>query len=618
MGNKRVIELASLSLICAFLLNFILPLKIAYGVENSSDSKVVEEKLKGIISEYGEENIIFEDGISIKIGESIDLKEINPEGSIKWNARDKEIIALSDKLTGKSGGTTFLIGNSADKNYVREVYVYGNENNISFYRNSPRNNYMVYLDPGHGGYDPGARGNGIVEKELVLNLGNRIKSKLEREGIQVVMSRTGDEFVSLADRSAGANSENPDLFVSIHGNSASSSAAMGIETFYYKNMDKPLAQDLQNKLISYTGAVNRGAKYENFHVIRETKMPASLVEIGFLSNAFEASKLKNYEYQEKIVNSIVDGIKGYIYDNNPLVANRIYGINRYETSYEIFNKGWESSEYAVLASGVDYPDALCAAPLASKYNAPIVLAENRSLNNQSSLLKLLKSKGVKHVFLVGGTGVIPASFKNELLAQGITSKRLGGKNRYETSIEIAKEVGHESGEIAIANAWGFADGLSISSIAAKRNMPIILTPQNNIPDKVAEYINSLGIRRTFVIGASGVVSDSVAGKLPNVERLGGQHRYATNKAVFDRFKNDLDQGNLYIASAVDFPDALSVSALAGKESAFVVLSNLRRAEADVKNIITSNRPYLKNIYVLGSNALIGDNVLYDLSINFIR
>ena len=157
------------------------------------------------------------------------------------------------------------------------------------------------------------------------------------------MSRTSDDYVSLKDRSSGANSINPDLFISIHGNSALSSAAKGIETFYYKSMDKPLAQDLQNKLISNTGAVNRGAKYENFHVVRETKMPASLVEVGFLSNPSEASKLKDYSYQEKLVNSIVDGTVKYLNENiNYQIFNSLQNIwcNRYETSYRVFEQGW--------------------------------------------------------------------------------------------------------------------------------------------------------------------------------------------------------------------------------------------------------------------------------------
>lgn len=619
MGNKKFIKIVSLSLLCTFLLTFILPLKMAYGAGNSSDSKVVEEKLKGIIAEYGEKNIIFEDGISIKVGETIDLNKINPEANVKWIARDTETVVISDKLTGKSEGTTFLIGSSANKYYVKEVYVYGNENNISFYRNSPRDHYLVYIDPGHGGYDPGAKGNGIVEKDLVLKLSMAIKSRLEEKGISVVTSRDKDEFVSLADRSNEANSISPDAFVSVHANSATATSAAGIETFYYTNEDKPLAQDLQNKLISYTGAINRNAKYESYYVLKNTKVPSALVEVGFISNTNEAAKLKNASYQEKLINANVDGIVSYLKKNvslgdNSLLSTRIYGSNRYETSFKVFNEGWDSSEYAVIVNGSDYPDALCATPLAEKYSAPILLAQNKSLKDQKDLINILKEKGVKQVFIAGGTGIIPSSFEGELKGLGISSKRLGGKDRYETSVKIANELSSNTGEISLASGLGFADGLSISSVAGKRNMPVLLTKQNELPKPVADYIKKSNINKSYIIGQSGVISDNVSKSVPNPERLGGANRYDTNKAVFDKFKSDINLDNLYIASGLNFPDALSVSALAAKSSNFVVLSDLNVAHGSTIDLIRNNRDDIISVYVLGGNTIVRDLTLNKLGI----
>jgi len=619
LGNKKFIKIVSLSLLCTFLLTFILPLKMAYGAGNSSDSKVVEEKLKGIIAEYGEKNIIFEDGISIKVGETIDLNKINPEANVKWIARDTETVVISDKLTGKSEGTTFLIGNSGDKHYVKEVYVYGNENNISFYRNSPRDHYLVYIDPGHGGYDPGAKGNGIVEKDLVLKLSMAIKSRLEEKGISVVTSRDKDEFVSLADRSNEANSISPDAFVSVHANSATVTSAAGIETFYYTNEDKPLAEELQSKLISYTGAVNRNTKYESYYVLKNTKVPSALVEVGFVSNANEAEKLKNESYQEKLINANVDAIVNYLNKNvslsNKLISStRISGINRYETSYKVFNQGWESSEYAVIVYGLDYPDALCATPLAAKYNAPIILAQNKRLTEQQDLVNILKEKGVKQVFIAGGTGIIPSSFEGDLKKLGISSKRLGGKDRYETSVAIAKELSSNTGEISLASGLGFADGLSISSIAGKRNMAVLLTGKDKLPKSVADYIKNSNINKTYIIGQTGVISDNVSKAVPNPERLGGANRFDTNKVVFDKFKTDINLENLYIASGLDFPDALSGSALAAKGSNFVVLSNLDVAENSIKELIKNNKAEIRSVYVLGGNSIVKDLTLNKLGI----
>ncbi len=622
MNNKRLFKIIENILVFSLIFSLFMPLFNIKVSAYKNSSKEVEEELKGIVSKYGEENVIFEDGLYMDIGEEVDLTNYNEDNRILWNTENDKILKVSDnKLIAVEEGTTFLIGSKEEKYYIREIYVSsGNENvkTANFLQSKSNSEYVVYIDPGHGGYDPGSQGNGINEKDIVLNLGLRLKDKLEANGIKVVMSRTSDVYVSLQDRSNGANSANPDAFVSIHINSAGATAASGIETYYYKSYDKPLADSIQSKLISYTGAVNRNVKWEEFYVVKNTTMPASLVEIGFLSNVNEANNLKNWNYQEKLVNAMLDGTLNYLYNNNPLVANRIYGSDRYETSYQLFKNDWDNSQYAVLASGLDYPDALCATPLATKYNAPILLVKNTSLTNQTNLLNLLKSKGVKNVFIVGGTSAIPSSLEGELSNAGIASKRFGGSNRYETSVLIAREVGSTSGEAAIVSGLGFADGLSISSIAAKRNMPILLTEKDQLPTSVSNYLRELNISKTYVIGSGAAISDDVARNLINVERLGGKDRYETNKNIFNRFKSELNVNNLYIASGLDFPDALSVSAVAGKKSQFVVLSNVNNLEPDVKNIIVSVRPSLNNIYVLGSRVVISDSVLYGLSINVIK
>ena len=623
LNNKKTLLRIITSAMVAALIIINIPTFDIKVQAQSNTSKSIEDNLKQIVSKYGEENMIFDDGIYLAVGEEIGVSELYSDGNLEWKSENEEIVNINNGIiTGKGEGTTFILAKKDSKYIIKEVYVSSEENNISLLSTvesrDARSQYVAYIDPGHGGYDPGTSGNGIIEKDLVLKIALSVKSKLEAKGIKVIMSRTTDTYVSLEDRSKGANQANPDIFISIHVNSAGAVSASGIETYYYKGIDKDLAESLQSKLISYTGAKDRGAKFENFHVVRETKMPSSLVEIGFLTNVNEANNMKSSSYQEKLSNAIVDGAVDYLNDMNPITASRIYGINRYETSYEILKNGWNTSEYVVFASGLDYPDALCATPLATKYNAPILLLENRSLKAQTELVELLKNRNVKHAFIVGGTGVIPSYIEKELSEMGITSERLGGKDRYETSVAIAEEVGNTTGQVALAYGLGFADGLSIASIAGMKNIPILLTNTEELPSGVSNYIKNSNISKTFIIGANGVISDSIASKLPNAERLGGRDRYETNKNVFDRFKSELNLNELYIASALDFPDALSVSALAGKNSNFVLLSNLKVAEASSKSIMSSSKINLKNVYVLGSNKMITDNVLYDLGVNLIK
>ena len=192
-------------------------------------------------------------------------------------------------------------------------------------------NKIVYLDAGHGGYDPGASYFGISEKSLTLAIQSRVKAKLEAEGYQVVTTRTSDTYVDLIDRSRAANASESDIFVSIHINASGSSAAQGIETYYYQpyaeypsrinatyhanptrlSMSDTLANAIQSSLINATGAQNQGVKRQTFAVLRETTAPAVLLELGFLSNPQEAARLNTSAYQETLANAIVAGIKSY-------------------------------------------------------------------------------------------------------------------------------------------------------------------------------------------------------------------------------------------------------------------------------------------------------------------
>ena len=192
-------------------------------------------------------------------------------------------------------------------------------------------NKIIYLDAGHGGYDPGASYFGISEKSLTLAIQSRVKAKLEAEGYQVVTTRTSDTYVDLTDRSRAANASESDIFVSIHINASGSSAAQGIETYYYQpyaeypsrinatyhanptrlSMSDTLANAIQSSLINATGAQNQGVKRQTFAVLRETTAPAVLLELGFLSNPQEAARLNTSAYQETLANAIVAGIKSY-------------------------------------------------------------------------------------------------------------------------------------------------------------------------------------------------------------------------------------------------------------------------------------------------------------------
>ncbi|WP_250675976.1 N-acetylmuramoyl-L-alanine amidase [Paraclostridium ghonii] len=198
----------------------------------------------------------------------------------------------------------------------------------------------VYLDPGHGGTDSGAIGNGIQEKDIVLSVAKKVEAKLKKCNLDVRMSRTTDVYKTLEYRSSDANSWGADCFVSIHANSAEVSSAQGVETFCYKFAYRPLADKVHAEIInSKNYTKNRGVKEGDFHVVRETNMDACLVELSFISNTEDANLLKNK--QEEFATAIAKGICNYLgvkFNSNPPIQD--------STVYNILTGGFGAKEYA--------------------------------------------------------------------------------------------------------------------------------------------------------------------------------------------------------------------------------------------------------------------------------
>jgi len=169
----------------------------------------------------------------------------------------------------------------------------------------------IMIDAGHGGKDPGAIGpTGLREKDVNLPVATKIAELLKAAGVLVRMTRSSDDYVELKDRAAAANNWGADYFVSIHCNSFTSPTAHGTETYCYKfgGKGEALAKAIQNELIAVTNRTSRGVKEGNFYVLRETKMPAVLTEMAFISNPEEEKLLASTEFQDKCALAIAKGI----------------------------------------------------------------------------------------------------------------------------------------------------------------------------------------------------------------------------------------------------------------------------------------------------------------------
>lgn len=195
---------------------------------------------------------------------------------------------------------------------------------------------VVVLDPGHGGADSGATAGNVLEKNLALDIAQRIDRLLAAQNVATVTTRTGDSYVALSDRVALANRAENAIFVSIHFNDGSRTVASGVETYFAAQQtthrpalaswlpflrmvssDQPnvesqsLAGFIQQELVRRTHASDRGTKTEQFYVLANVRHPAALVEGGFLTNNEEVMKLSEPKYREEIASAISSGILKY-------------------------------------------------------------------------------------------------------------------------------------------------------------------------------------------------------------------------------------------------------------------------------------------------------------------
>lgn len=186
---------------------------------------------------------------------------------------------------------------------------------------------VIVVDAGHGGIDPGANRPGILEKDINLAIALQLKEVLNQHGAKVVLSRQTDIDLSsecdnkqvrgrylrdLAARVEMAEESDADLFISIHANAVNNSKRHGAEVFYYAKSEsgKILAESIQAELCRVTN-INRIAKTADYFVLRRNKIPAALIEVGFITNPAERMLLHDPDYQQKLAEAIATGIRNY-------------------------------------------------------------------------------------------------------------------------------------------------------------------------------------------------------------------------------------------------------------------------------------------------------------------
>lgn len=288
---------------------------------------------------------------------------------------------------------------------------------------------------------------------------------------------------------------------------------------------------------------------------------------------------------------LANGTKAFASDYDRIDIKKIYGKDRFSTATEVSQEGWYYSDYAIVANGLGFADALCSTPLSKAVDGPILLTHANKLPDVTK--NEISRLGVKKVYIVGGTGAVSKNIENQIKSMGIQVQRLGGKDRFETSLLIAKEMEklvYVDDIVIVPGEEKFegADALSIAPIAGSRNMPMLLASKNEISPSIKKWIDGMNANNTYVVGQTGAISDKAIKDIPSVVKINGKDRFDTNLKVLDEFSYYLEYERVYTSKAVDssIVDALTTGPLAAKKSSPLLLVGDKLTSAQNKYLST--------------------------------
>lgn len=525
--NKRATQVAALSILSS------LPILSKVDIVNANSN--IELEFESIADKYDANDIIVENGVSIKKGETLDLSQYSG-----WEMSNNETVEIDENgiVYPIKEGTVFLSNKIDNKIHILEVYVSGDK--TIMYANQRANSvnrdfYKVFVDPGHGGSDNGAGGFGKFEDELSLQIAKSVELKLKQKGIQVKMSRTSDVFIPLGERAQMANAYGADAFISIHLNSSSNESANGIETYHHtqKTSHRPYSTGIHNNAIKSTQGRDRGVKSANFVVLRETNMVSSLFETGFISNAQENNKLSDPVYQDKLAVSIANGIESYLKENvklkpgsqipeekPPINSNVKYGIvtasnlnvrSGYGTSYSVIGSLSKGSKVEI----VEYKDGWYKIKYGSRYG----FISSAYIKNSDGSDDITNS-GEKPSISNSKNGVVTATSLNIRSGYGSSYSKIGSLTKG-SKVEIleSKNGWHK---IKYGNRFGYVSGEYIST--SNTNQPQITPPSSNGSKSGVVTVTSLNVRSGYSSSYSKIGSLTNGNKIDIVESKNGWYK----------------------------------------------------------------------------------------------
>ncbi|TQX51614.1 cell wall-binding protein Cwp10 [Clostridioides difficile] len=290
-----------------------------------------------------------------------------------------------------------------------------------------------------------------------------------------------------------------------------------------------------------------------------------------------------------------------------VTVKKLKGADRFETAIKISQSGWTKSDTVVIVNGEDKSmvDGLTATPLASVKNSPILLSSNEKLPQKT--VEELKRLNPSKVIVIGGNNSMPNSVVEAIKAVNskISVQRIGGDTRYQTSINIAKEIDKTNNvsKLYIGAGNGEADSLSIASLAGKEKTPIVLTQKDGVDNEAEQFIKSNKVSNIYFIGGVEKISNKAieqVGKIANKDisnnRVAGQTRQETNAKVIDKFYSQSKLDGVVVANQDKLIDALAVGPLAAKNNSPVILATNTLDKSQESSLKGKNSSKLFEVY----------------------
>jgi len=352
-------------------------------------------------------------------------------------------------------------------------------------------------------------------------------------------------------------------------------------------------------------ALGNGARIPGGWRLEGLSLP--IAQSGYLrARGYDNPDCKSTSIHESIRQFYVSGITP---------VSRIFGSNRYTTAVEVSQAGWpDGAGTVLLARGDNFPDSLAGVSLAYQLNAPILLTPTASLN--SATKQEIVRLGVGRVIILGGTGAVSTAVETELLAMATvdTVDRLGGANRYETAKLIAEELdkGADFDTAFLAFGHGFPDALAAASYGAMKGYPILLTGRDSLPQATKAALDSLSsIQKVVIVGGEAVISDAVRVELQNrgltVARVMGANRYQTALELAKTYLPVMTE-EVFIATGLNFPDALAGGVLAAKRYSGVLLVRGDRATLPESVEVFLTGRVITRATILGGTSAVSEGI----------